>query len=308
MLGLNSFSSSAISSDYQTSTSVFTVSATGGFTLSGVADASPSVKPTQPSTPCILYDNFSPIDPTNPVDWSHPLNIGRVGWWLCTNTPGWRGSNTLHDLVRGGRHNPNDGAFSATAPVWGGSHGHPGGIGSLTFYNGTITTPTLSAATSSGNFTIAAWLYNLPSIVVNNSANTIYWKSGVGGAIRFYNGTAYDASSPVPTNVWTRVVTSRIGNTLSHYYNGNLINSQTMSGVSLSFYLLSGSSTSFMDDLSFWQRGLSAQDIALDYSISRQGYPGVLKRISAIEYSFSPPTYILSSSGGITLSGVADAS
>lgn len=72
------------------------------------------------------------LDPTCPVNWSHPLNQGLVAEWAVTPLQGWRGSTTLHDLVRGGR-SFNDAILTTTGtivPDWRGSPA-PFGFGVL---------------------------------------------------------------------------------------------------------------------------------------------------------------------------------
>lgn len=48
-----------------------------------------------------------------PVDWSHPLSRGLVGFWLGIPNSGWHGGVTFRDLVRGARKS-NDGRITGT--------------------------------------------------------------------------------------------------------------------------------------------------------------------------------------------------
>jgi hypothetical protein len=75
-----------------------------------------------------LSNESNQLDPTCPIEWSHPLNRGLVAEWAVTPLSGWRGGNTLRDLVRGAK-NPHDGTLTG-GPTWS-SQSPPGRSGSI---------------------------------------------------------------------------------------------------------------------------------------------------------------------------------
>lgn len=234
------------------------------------------------------------VDMSNPINWQHPLNQGRVGWWKCVANPGWRGSNTLHDLVRGGGHNPNDGTLSgATIPKWQGNGGLFGSSGALSFNGSTafvatnnIPGPTFSALISVK--TSSATSYFLGNDVQNTSGFLLGYSGGSYIAqISHAGGLNNLVAGTVSTN-WCRVCLSVNGTTASIYANGKLVTSATItamvagsSGIGIGKVgILGNLLNGLADDVTIWNRALSAQDAALDYALSRQGYPGVLNYLT----------------------------
>lgn len=68
------------------------------------------------------------LDLSCPVNWTHPLNRGRVGWWLAA--PPLPRGNRWQDLVGLSSKKGNPGALT-NGPVWQGPRGRPGGYGSI---------------------------------------------------------------------------------------------------------------------------------------------------------------------------------
>ncbi len=60
------------------------------------------------------------LDVRCPIDWQHPLNRGLVSEWAVPPLSGWRGGNTLRDLVRGAKP-ANDGTLNGGVTWQGGS-------------------------------------------------------------------------------------------------------------------------------------------------------------------------------------------
>src|SRR4051812_9903006 len=87
------------------------------------------------------------------IERSHPLNRGRVAWWLAI--PHLSGSTLWYDPV--GR-NPAALLDLSTSNGWR-STSRPGGFGEVSFANtlGALSADTLRHGIGTGDFTIAAW-------------------------------------------------------------------------------------------------------------------------------------------------------
>ena len=124
------------------------------------------------------------VNPADPVNWDHPLNVGRVAWWKVVRNPGFRGGSVWHDLVRGGR-SPNDASLIGTLGTnytWSGVWNS----GSLIFdgVSGYGNGGSCRALYSGGNCTFIAWFNNTSIVSSTNryegiltygqSANVIY--------------------------------------------------------------------------------------------------------------------------------------
>src|SRR5579862_663529 len=97
----------------------------------------------------------------NAPNMSHPLNRGRVAWWLCR--PGWMGGNNWRDLIRG-----YSGTLAAVSSTNGWQGANRAGAQGRMLYDGStgdITTAgSFIGSTLTGTvFTAAAWI--LPSAV-----------------------------------------------------------------------------------------------------------------------------------------------
>lgn len=266
-----------------------------------------------------LSDSFAheQIDVTNPVDWSHPLNQGRLAWWLCTDTPGWRGGNTLRDLARGAGRKPHDAALGGlTPPTWRGNSGRIGGRGSLRYSasNAAIgpNTSIFPSGTVAG--TLACW-FIADSVSVDGrlvsfgqGANSVFALAvgrTSGKASGFARGAGFTLvellAGPIVAGVWYHLAITMSGTTATLYLNGVAMATTGSVNVANTFGTMDGSfayigagpggtgaSSAFsgtMDDVSAWNRALSKQEVPALYALSKQGYPGLLNRLSSLEYS-----------------------
>ena len=186
--------------------------------------------------------NTLPIDLSNPVNTNHPLNQGRLAWWLTL--PGWDGGVTWYDLM---------GLYPATLSTLGSggnwsSSSRPGSYGDIAF-NGTdgniIDGPPEPRPTS---ITLATWI-KLLDVSIDNLYICLINRSGGGeesGATLFFyegefqfwlttNNSAWESISSGSTTInsgqWYRLVGTydEHSGIQSFYVNGVLVGQQTNS-------------------------------------------------------------------------------
>src|SRR4051812_47331231 len=110
------------------------------------------------------------------VDWDdplagHPLNVGRVAWWLAGDTSPYWGAPLYRDIVPksssgGGNHGTLTGG-----PAWQGPAGRPGGWGSVSFDGSDdyVDCGTGASLGITGDLTIAGWF-----LTVDGSRGAIF--------------------------------------------------------------------------------------------------------------------------------------
>jgi hypothetical protein len=268
------------------------------------------------------------LDPRCPVNWKHPLNRGRVGWWMVPPNPGWRGGLTFRDLVRGGRK-PNDGTL-VNGPVWRGTK-RPGGWGALEF------TGTSGQDVSTANdflvgmtaYSWACWVRadGAPdateravwTVDGNDTTLAFYW-GHPSSAFRFaalqrdsagnYFTVAYGSGT---ADRWYHVAGTWDGTNLRLYVDGLAVSSPTavtsLRSLTTAKSLQMGNAATNVpfdgqiDDLSIWRdRALTASAIQALHQQSRQGYPDLLNWLPARTWSFpSQPVTTSTGAGSIVL-------
>jgi hypothetical protein len=238
------------------------------------------------------------FDLNQPINWAHPLNRGRLAWWLAVPQL-WGG--TWYDLV---------GGYAGTLTGLSAGDGwntasNPGGAGSIKLSGGSgeyVSGPTLpSLAMPSG--TLALWLnftsHSATSGLLSKwnsstAANTAVFGLTYGsGNLNLYlgNGSAHTNTAVAwsPTNgIWYFVAVAWNGTNTWYYVNGKQQGS-TATQSSYSSYsngnpvrLGGGNNASnaaingFINDASVWNRSLSASEIFALYALSQQWYPDVL--------------------------------
>lgn len=224
----------------------------------------------------------------SPVNWADPLNRGLVAWWLAL--PNYKGLQ-WRNLTSSGLYH----GTLTNGPVWQGSKGRPGGFGSLKF-DATDDLVDCGQAIGNGvttNFTTGAWIR--PSSLASQQNVVQRRASGPGwafdlltsGVMRFtVVGVAnYDTTATVPTNSWTRVDAVYTSGAGLIYINGVQALSVAMGSITNTTgesYVIgkrqySGTSDRVfngnIDDVSFFNRALSASDIYQRYAASKAGYP-----------------------------------
>lgn len=259
-----------------------------------------------------------PIRSHDSINYGHPLNRGRTAWWLARRDVD--GGSTWYDMM--GRY-PGQMVMGPGDVGWRGDSGRPGGAGRCVRFLGSSSsqvTPKLSTSTAvvvsrvitATAGTLAAWVrptatpavvsqpYSLPMVCADtNQYFGLYFGQMTGvtpGRFVAYNydgSTQYQYSPPYQLGSWYRVAWVHLSGNLFLYVNGVAATgfagtaprasgpTQAMNGnIAIGGQGLSGD----IDDVSTWDRGLSAVDVVADYEISMAGYVGVLRRRS---YSFS---------------------
>lgn len=245
--------------------------------------------------------DYSTVDPAEPVDWGHPLNAGRVVWLF--GLPGRVGAKWF-DLAGSNHGTLTNGPTSTPTPR---------GDSGLTF-NGSSNYVVTSGGGERllGDMSLAAWFRpanaNASEVkFVAIAGNDAYGqRRGIlqrDSRVEF-NGEFADVSGAFGTlasGVWSRlVVTARTANgSIAVYVNGALYASGTRTLNAFTNYTLHvGSNNSggevtsgTVADVSAWSRLLTPADVRADYDLSRQGYPGVLRRAR-------PAAWFVGSPGG----------
>ena len=244
--------------------------------------------------------SWADLDLGQPVNWAHPLNRGRVAWWLAV--PGRYGSNDWYDLSRG-----YNGVFNSFAsPNGWNSASNPGGAGSVQFDGTTsyISLGSLNALNLPGAMTALAWVYvtstagNQAIVGDSNAAATLqqwllYANYGAQNHLALIWANTLIGTSPINSvlaNKWYRVGFSRSGSSGSWSWNiwingqsaasgSTATNPSAQQGAAIGRLGLD-SARYFggrQNDISFWSRPLSAQEVLADYWLSQQGYADVLQ-------------------------------
>jgi hypothetical protein len=236
------------------------------------------------------------INPASPVNWTHPLNSNRIGWWKYVDNPGWAGGKTLRDLT-GLRH-----GTLTNGPTWKGANGRVGGRRSISFdglddyidISSSLFTKLYYASNSHNIVSVAVWFKptgNLTSyqalfdaggasserqlsVFLGGAANHIYI------AIAAHSGTEITLSKSFVVNQWHRLLVTSDGNFIRVYLNGQLVGSNN-SGIGPGFasavgnWLVAANPTGGgakfqgeQDDISVWARCLTDAEAAEDYKES----------------------------------------
>lgn len=250
----------------------------------------------------ILSPNINrPINWVSPVNWLHPLNRGLQNWWLVI--PGATGSRTWQDLCR-----RNHGTLTNMDPAtdWVGQN-----VGCLDFDGIDDYVDLQDAGILSGNMTIAAWVRLTSTIasgfravcgrVLESSPFPQNWQMiystsvpGWGFGLKLLSGTypyVYSAIGAATVGSWYRVVGVVETSAIRIYVNGGNMASTAIastpetSGAMRSIIggRWSGSSTGInwpgqISDVSISNRAWTSDEVAEDYRILQQGYPGRLNR------------------------------
>lgn len=243
---------------------------------------------------------LGPINWGDPVVREHPLNQGRVAWWLAV--PSFYGM-TWRDLM-GQNHGTLTNMTTAGTSGWG-STTRPGGFGEMRF-DGTddrIDFGIGKTPTGALPFTTLIWV-NPGAFGVGNYGTSISWGLGVAasavifaldgsggaGAMRFgrYGDDFIITSNKLTVNAWNHVALTYDGVSIVSYINSVADNtaSRTLitgtSGMRIGDLVTVGTQPFIgkIDSASIYNRALSAAEILALYNEERTGYPTTLRRPS----------------------------
>lgn len=262
------------------------------------------------------------IDWSNPVS-NHSLNQGRVGWWL--NVPHWQGGTIWRDLI-GGNH----GTLTNMTPASDWVHrSHPGGWGALDmdgsdeYTNHGRVTPMEFGNTDP--FSVAFWAYPRHTaglvypISFSNFGATSAWYCILDANViatksvwfEYYDGALgwgrVSSASAYNVNEWCHITATAAGTNVASdariYHNGirvdatNRLDSSpssinyTSANVEIGGRGTAGSFNGLIDDVSSWDRALSASEVSDLYERSLNYNQGLLRTIpqTAVKAAAAPP-------------------
>jgi hypothetical protein len=261
----------------------------------------------------MLYQ-FGPVAADSAVNRDHPLNRGKVAWWI--QAPGVpAGGSRLVDLY--GRNHGTLTGFSAGATPWQPSR-HPSKFGQLScattaskvvFGLTDSVLPNLSAGTIilwqrkqdttnriSGAFGHTGADNQAASVHLPYSDGNIYFDWGGKASINrlAVSGLSWDMN----WHHWAFCVGSGLG--VRIYRDGILVGSntyvitRTTGGTwNLNVYQAIAGDLADIGSVATYNRGLTAAEVLSDYNLSRQGYPGVLNRRSLLTRAvLGTPTFV----------------
>jgi hypothetical protein len=260
-----------------------------------------------------ILSRFAPVDLRNPVAKGHPLNRGRVAWYLTL--PGWYGGSKFYDLM--GLNPGTLASMGNTSNGWRATT-RPGGWGHVLFAGGSanVAAPNFFGTLLTGKVaSAAAWMYPTGSLTAYQSVfdgtsstqNNRQISVFLGGAanhlfVSFANGgtggTEITLTDSWVLNTWQRLLVTSDGTTITVYRNGRSVGSAA-AGIGTGFTAVnasgwqignnpSGGGAAYVgaiDDACVWSHALSTAEAKADYDLSRQGYPGVLNRLSLTAFA-----------------------
>jgi hypothetical protein len=269
------------------------------------------------------------LDATCPVEWAHPLNTGRVGWWHGWPLSGWAGGVTVRDAC-GLSAKKTYHATHASGGTWGPGRGPPGrGM----YFGGSSANATFAALGTPTTYSWALWVKGdtAPSGAASpterfplyldpgNDAAAFAWDHNNSSFQQaFYarqSGGAYKAckiATALSANVWYFVAGTFDGSNLRVYLNGAPSATTACSGTNAwgstagKFSLQSWPGS--LADASFWRnRVLSSGDAARLYTESRRGHPETLRWLRpwsfGVTVAAGGSTQTISPAGSVTASG-----
>lgn len=234
--------------------------------------------------------NWQDLDLNQPLNPAHPLNRGRLAWWLTI--PQRYGPPTWWDLVAG---KPATFSGFSSGNGWN-TASNPGGAGSMKFNAGGKLTAAVNVQPS---LTFACWVQLLAG---QGSYGTIFAFSGnLGwfllstGHLNFYPEAV--SSTSLTAGVWYHVAVTIDSSGNGKYYINGLQDATTFTYANTArtwqYFGNDGAGDTYLgylNDFSAWNRALSASEISALYCLSQGGYPSVLNRRA---YSIITPSTVV---------------
>ncbi len=243
------------------------------------------------------------LDQADPVNWSHPLNAGRLAWYLCLRH--LSAGVSWYNLVS----SANGTLTSMAAGTGWADTVRPGGFAAIHFSGSAGYIPLGSDPSYNvpGDLTVAAWVRT--SSIANAGAYILQaydtstpfhgFALAANGAVSngnkfsWWNGASWtDSTTVINDGKWHRLLIATTGTTVKFYLDGVLDKSATPASPSLSFSgtrtigaINGGGSARWngdIDDVTLWSRFFTPADVWADYTLSYQGYPGVINRLVPI--------------------------
>jgi hypothetical protein len=265
--------------------------------------------------PTLVQSPGEIIHPSHPINWSHPLNNGRLFWGLVLPTRGY--SDKFYDLC--GHHHCDFRTAGNRSTDWNSGQIRRGGWGNLrcTVADTGCRVETLPLLELALPFTLAIWFQSIGPPTSNSSVfgithNTtgaspfvsaalaaasitnVYFMSNSSGT--FYSENTSPTIAWSSLTLWTRIVVTATTAARRFYINGVYHSQNTTTRTSPTYgatasvlfgeqYSSSRSCIGRLDDGSIWNRALSDDEVMCDYKLGLSGYPGVLRRIGMKRYS-----------------------
>lgn len=240
----------------------------------------------------MFVDSIGPTDGAWQINPGHPLNVGRLAWWLVT--PSNNGQGNWLDLVSG-----LPATFSGFTSGYGWSSlSNPGGAGSILFpAGGSTTVKNTNILANYGRnkpLTVMGWVLRTTGSVTgvafaSGSFTQVYFTNS--NQIRIQIASSNGLGPALSTGVWYHLAATWLsGSTSVLYVNGvqQATVSATDSGSLGTFYIGSNASNSFggyINDVSIYESILSLSLIQQAYQLGSQGYPGVISKRRRVAYS-----------------------
>jgi len=253
------------------------------------------------------YDTFLPIHLGNPINRRHPLNAGRQAWWLTlTGLDGGKFFYDLMDLWTGTL------TSMGTGSGWQGTP-RKGGFGQLKF-DGTSSYVATTGLFSYAQMTWKAWVrpddFSLSNAINrrivhssdnsgNNETNLVLGSTNSNVTWYTFTSSSQFSVTSAPSSLaignWYHICGTRDGSNAFLYINGKQAATGADAGgvavpTSASFFTIGkvqffggGFLSGALDDVSVWNRALSATEVKADYDLSLLLYPDVLNRVESHE-------------------------
>lgn len=240
-------------------------------------------------------DVLGPICMDDPVDRGHPLNVGRVAWWLA---PPGMGAGTQWYNLMGSRH----GTFAGMTGAAAGWRPATGGGGSEeVLVDGTGARVAVSVPLGPVH-SIAAWSRldaagNFPMVTAGSAFALELRYNGSSRQPEYVmaSGATPRAAAAAVLGAWNRLLAATDGTTVTLYVNGVLAAAVAAVAVNQTLNSFGARSdgtqpmTGAIKDVSVWSRGLSAADAMADHELSLADYPGVIRRLGPAKVTFQMP-------------------